>query len=107
MDILACDLGALDASQRERHAALGRVLAATRREVRDLADGFAYRHDGEGDLIVQIAEWITLERRCCPFLTFRLALEARGDLWLTMTGPPGTKAVLGGAAPPASSPAHL
>jgi hypothetical protein len=35
---------------------------------------------------------IELERRCCPFLQFRLTVEPnRGATWLELTGPEGTK----------------
>lgn len=36
------------------------------------------------------AEFITLERLCCPFLSFQLAVaEEKGPLWITLTGPEG------------------
>jgi len=39
-----------------------------------------------------VAQLITFERECCPFLRFNLRLEpANGPLWLELTGPEGTK----------------
>lgn len=42
----------------------------------------------------EVAEWITMERLCCPFLTFQLDVKGNGDSQLTMRGPVGAKAVL-------------
>jgi hypothetical protein len=42
-----------------------------------------------------LAQLITFERECCPFLRFSLRLEpANGPLWLELTGPEGTKVFL-------------
>jgi len=41
------------------------------------------------------AEFITLERLCCPFLTLALEVEReRGPLWLKLTGREGVKPFL-------------
>jgi hypothetical protein len=41
------------------------------------------------------AEFMTLERLCCPFLTLTLEVEReRGPLWLTLTGREGVKPFL-------------
>jgi hypothetical protein len=34
-----------------------------------------------------VAEWIALERRCCPFFRFQLDVEGEtGPVWLRLTG---------------------
>jgi hypothetical protein len=44
------------------------------------------------DWIAQLAQLITFERECCPFLQFTVRIEpANGPLWLELTGPSGTK----------------
>jgi hypothetical protein len=44
---------------------------------------------------VEVAEWMALERLCCPFLTLELSLSGRQSNWqLALTGPEGTKAFL-------------
>ena len=59
-----------------------------------------HRRSGHIDLRV-VAEWLELERRCCPFLTFELRWAAGEDerARLTLTGPPGTKAFLAAELP--------
>ncbi|HXD30060.1 MAG TPA: hypothetical protein VN643_03020 [Pyrinomonadaceae bacterium] len=90
---IACALSAPELQQR-RSGLLGRFRQAVI-EVRELKDGFAYQLPSEESWITEVAQLITLERQCCPFLTFNLRLEpANGPLWLELTGPEGTKSFL-------------
>ncbi len=92
---IVCDLSALDAEQRARHQALAQELRAGALEVQELADGYAFRYSPEPSLFIRLAEFVTLERLCCPFL--RLALEfepERGPVWLRITGQEGVKQFL-------------
>lgn len=92
---LACDFGAMDGEQRERYRALRRRLGEDFREVRELKDGYAFRHSSEADVLVALAEYVSLERLCCPFFDFAIEVgRDSGEVWLRMTGPEGTKAVL-------------
>ena len=38
---------------------------------------------------MRLAEWVTLEQRCCPFLDFSLE-TGRDGVMLRLTGPEGT-----------------
>jgi hypothetical protein len=40
-----------------------------------------------------IAEWMALERRCCPFLTVGLELDA-GGTWIQIQAPPEAREFL-------------
>lgn len=87
MKPLACDLTAFDAAERRRHDTLRRELAAVRGGAEEVSDGVAFVYPGEPDLFLKISEWITLERRCCPFLSFSLRFDA---------DPPSIRLELGG-----------
>lgn len=90
---VACSLGT--AEMRERRQAVLAPLAAAVEEVKGLEDGLALRFAAGGAILAGLAELIELERRCCPFLRFVLAVEpGGGPLWLSLTGPPGTRAFL-------------
>ena len=89
---IACNLGAFDAGQRERHGALWDELRATVQEVGELPDGYTLRYASDPTTCLKVAEFITLERLCCPFVTFTLELEReQGPLWLRLTGREGVK----------------
>ncbi len=73
---IACDLTVFSLGERERYLALS---------------------PGKGTWCAKIAEWVMLERRCCPFLSFELVFEAdRGPVELRLRGPQGTKEFIRG-----------
>ncbi|MBI3797735.1 MAG: hypothetical protein HY268_12310 [Deltaproteobacteria bacterium] len=92
---IACDFSALTAEQRAHRQILARQMHAVTKEVRELPDGYAFRFSAEPELCLTLAEFITLERLCCPFFTFILELEREGGpLWLRLTGHEGVKQFL-------------
>jgi hypothetical protein len=62
--------------------------------------GIALRFAADAAAFVQLAEWISLERRCCPFLEFALEWKHADSVTVRLTGPPGAKefmaAMIGG-----------
>ena len=93
---IACNLDALSAQERERHAALLLELGGKVLEMRELPDGYAYRFAPEARTVAEIAEWIGLERACCPFLRFSLDVEPNtGPVWLRLTGSARVKEFIG------------
>ncbi|MFN6964413.1 MAG: hypothetical protein ACK4S4_11690 [Pyrinomonadaceae bacterium] len=89
---LACEPWSMDAAERERWRALLDQVIASRRQVVEVESGYAFRFASDAATIRDIAEWITYERRCCPFLEFELAVESHGGpLWLKLSGPDGVK----------------
>ena len=92
---LACHLGALEPAERARYAALRADLGARRLGVRDAADGYVFTYSGDAETIVKLAEFVTLERRCCPFFDFTLEVAAGlGQVRLTIGGGPEVKEFL-------------
>jgi hypothetical protein len=92
---IACDMTALDSGQRARHRDLVRRLRAANRGSAELADGYALRYGAKPRLFLELAEFVALEWRCCPFLRFALEREpADGAVWLRLTGGEGVKEFL-------------
>lgn len=84
---IACVLTGLTPEQRDREGVLLHEHLASVQEVREREDGFAFRYPPDAALFARMAELVTLEHRCCPFLVFQLEW-GRGDAapWLTVTG---------------------
>ena len=83
---LTCNVDGLTPAERARSATLLAALRAATVERAELDDGYAFRLDGDTSL-VGVAEWITLERRCCPFFRFQLEIDGdAGPVWLRLTG---------------------
>ena len=92
---IACNMNALDKEQRRHHQSLTAQLRAAVQETRELPVGYSFRLPSDEATIQRAAEWITLERRCCPFLAFGLeAGRENGPLWLNLTGREGVKPFL-------------
>lgn len=92
---IACKLTALTTEQRARRQALVQQMRGATQEIRELSDGYAFRYSANSALCLTIAEFMTLERLCCPFFSLRLELEREdGPLWLQITGREGVKQFL-------------
>ena len=89
------DTGAFDLVKRERYEAVMEEMRSNIQELKELPDGFAFRFPSDPAVIVNLAEWITLERQCCSFFNFVLEVEADdGPVWLSLTGTEGVKELL-------------
>jgi hypothetical protein len=57
-----------------------------------MPDGYAFRLSNDSDLLLRLAVFVDLERRCCPFFGFNIEVEPEGGpLWLKLTGRDGVK----------------
>jgi hypothetical protein len=83
---LVCNLNGLTAAERERSAGLRRALLDATVERAELSDGYGFRLSDHASL-AGVAEWIALERKCCPFFRFQLDVDGdSGPVWLRLTG---------------------
>lgn len=88
----ACNVTGLTTEQRQRYLALAKKMQNTKQEIRELEDGYAIRFSIEGSTIQDLAEFITYERKCCPFFDLEIALEREGGpAWLRLRGREGVK----------------
>ncbi|HEX4629074.1 MAG TPA: hypothetical protein VH137_09815 [Gemmatimonadales bacterium] len=90
---VACTLDSSELASRRDTLLPGLIARATRSET--LPDGAQWRFTPSDDLLTALAAVIDAERRCCPFLRFQVVAEPEsGPVWLTVTGPPGTREFL-------------
>ena len=89
---IACNLRALTAAQRKELNAAGDHAIAAIVASRELADGYAFHIDPARASIQDVARWLDLWRRCCPFYEFQIDFHAAdASLWLSVKGRPGVK----------------
>lgn len=82
---LACDLSAID--DPEEHGRRTKALLAEGEEMRRIEGGLAFRFPASAAFARRVLEFVELERRCCPFLTFEIIFEPEGRaLWLALGG---------------------
>ena len=88
----ACNLHALSHDERVRHARSTERLHAAVLETRELESGYRFRLAEPAMDLPALAEWVRLERRCCPFFTFAIEVEGGGGAtWLALSGAAGVK----------------
>ena len=89
---LACDMSAIAPEQREEHLATSREVFSHIASIRDLTNGYAFELGDGPNVIVKAAQFIALEKLCCPFLQFVVEVEAEGgSTWLRLIGREGVK----------------
>ncbi|HEY2665061.1 MAG TPA: hypothetical protein VGI47_12020 [Candidatus Binataceae bacterium] len=94
---LACDLSALDPTERAKRSALARELYRMRVGIEDLPDGYAFRYPADSSILMKIAQFVSIERLCCPFFTFTIEVEpANTSMSLRLTGGDGVKRFIAG-----------
>lgn len=86
----ACDFSALPPGGRERIDHLVTTVLRTADDVRPRDDGLELGFsDPSPDVIAQLAEFVSLDRLCCPFMGHSLEHEPHDDrIWLKLTGAP-------------------
>lgn len=89
----ACNMKALSSTERARYQEVTKVLLEAAQEKRELSNGYGFRLPAAS--LMEAAEWVSLERRCCPFFTFEIEQSRdEGALWLRVTGSVGVKAFI-------------
>jgi|ERR1044071_1666812 hypothetical protein len=91
----ACVMDAIEPDKRQQHLAIAEHLFHSVNEIQELSDGYAFRLSNESDVLLKVAEFISLEKLCCPFFGFIIEVEPEGgDVWLQLTGREGVKAFI-------------
>jgi hypothetical protein len=90
-----CNTKALSKTERERYNQLTDKFRQARIETKELKNGYAFRLKSEAVSVAELAEWISAERKCCPFFGFEIELQRNGGpLWLKLRGAEGIKAFI-------------
>jgi hypothetical protein len=78
---------ALTADQRKELGRLEEHAIAAITASRDLSDGYAFRVDPAKASLLDVARWLDIWRRCCPFYEFQIDFHAvDANLWLSVKG---------------------
>jgi hypothetical protein len=89
---IACNLKALTSQQRKQLEQTGEHVISAITASRDLNDGYAFHIDSAKASLIDVAQWLELWRRCCPFYEFQVDFHAAdASLWLSVKGRPGVK----------------
>ncbi|VXC34775.1 conserved hypothetical protein [Bacillus sp. 349Y] len=83
---VVCNIGAFNSEERSHYDELRMDLTANV-SVKDIPNGFTFIYPNQPSLLIKIAEWISYENRCCPFIEFSLYVSGEADsIRIELTG---------------------
>jgi hypothetical protein len=89
---LTCNINGIPPQERARYGQLIESLRHAIQKKRELPDGYAFQMDTKKIGTDRLAEWIELERKCCPFFGFEIRWTPENEaVWLNLSGPEGVK----------------
>ena len=90
-----CNSKALRPEERARHKQLTDKLTSIRKEVVETEKGYEFQYSPSDVSLLEVAEWVVAEGKCCPFFDFHIDLEQESTLvCLRLTGAEGIKAFI-------------
>jgi hypothetical protein len=92
---LVCNMDVFTPDQREAHIQTTTELIQAVQDILEVENGYEFKFPNETEFISKIAEFISHERLCCPFLNFTLNVLSNTEaVALSLTGPIGTQEFL-------------
>jgi hypothetical protein len=92
---LACNMNVFTPGERENHIHNTLQLFKTVQEIREAENGYEFLFPSKTEMVAKLAEFISNERLCCPFLEFTLQVATENEpIFLILTGPEGTQEFL-------------
>ena len=90
-----CNMDVFTSAERENHFRAAAKLYKSVQEIQETETGYKFRFPNTSENIMKLAEFISNERLCCPFLDFTLNVSPNDALIsLLLSGPDGTKKFL-------------
>ena len=90
-----CNVKALNPAERLRHKQLTDKLIAGRKEIVETGKGYEFQYSPSHVSLAELADWVVVEGKCCPFFDFHIDLEREGKLLcLRLTGEEGIKSFI-------------
>jgi hypothetical protein len=87
-----CNTKSLSIAEWVHKGQISQKMKIARAERKELADGYAFRFRPEAVSLLELADWVSSEARCCPFFDMSIEVEPDGGpLWLKLTGKEGVK----------------
>lgn len=92
---IACQLGVFSSEERKRYEAMRAKIDAALTRIVEVDHGYEIHLLGDDTMLALVADWIALERRCCPFFEFTVGIGGLGSsIRVALTGSQGVKRFL-------------
>ena len=88
---LVCNMNVFTSSERDEHLKNTARLAQSIQNVQEIEQGYELVFPAESEILSMIADFISKERLCCPFLDFTVRVPSNTTrVKLSISGPEGT-----------------
>jgi hypothetical protein len=89
----ACNLKVFQPEERRQHVKLTHEIMAAIVQHQELPQGYSFLIDSARVSLLELAEWVGREKKCCPFFDFQIAFDGgpEGALHLALSGRAGVK----------------
>jgi hypothetical protein len=92
---VACSHTVFTKEQRVEYKNIWEELETRKISITELEQGYQYQFQGDSETLRLVNEWVSMERKCCPFLTFTvIASNEEEPVFLKLTGSEEVKAFL-------------
>jgi hypothetical protein len=92
---IACQPNVLSLDERQRYQAARKQIESAVIRIVEVDDGYVLHLPDDDAMLAVVAEWIALERRCCPFFEFTVSVGGSDSLIrVALTGSPEVKEFL-------------
>jgi hypothetical protein len=84
---IACQLGVFSPEERQRYQTVRKRIEAAVIRIVEVDGGYVLHLPDDDVMLAVVAEWIALERRCCPFFEFIVSVGgSEPSIRVAMTG---------------------
>jgi hypothetical protein len=84
---VACCHTVFTKEQRVEYKSIWEELETRRLGITEIEKGYQYQFPGDSETLRLVNEWVSLERKCCPFLTFSVSVSNEEEpILLQLTG---------------------
>lgn len=84
---VACCHTVFTLEQRVEYKSIWGELEVRRIGINEIEQGYEYHFPGDSDTLRLVNEWVSMERKCCPFLTFTVIASFEDEpILLQLTG---------------------
>lgn len=91
---VACNIYVFNSEERSRYDVLRKELTENLL-IEEIPNGYTFIYPNKPSLLLKMAEWISYENRCCPFIKFSLSVSGEVDsIRLELTGNEEVKNIL-------------
>src|SRR6202142_4142647 len=92
---IACQLNVFSPEERQRYQAVRKQIEVAVIRIVEVENGYVLHLPDDDVMLAVVAEWIALERRCCPFFEFTVSVGgSEPSIRVALTGSPEVKQFL-------------